>query len=151
MLISEHCQIIRGTMPVRVECAPAFNYARSPHTAELIQDESIANATQNKVIFKSELLSLDLRYVVESCENVALPSVDLQLLDLTKKGHLGPGACVDLNLVEGQAVTFVLRTPPLQTMPPQAMPTMRKAEELGVSLDSRFLCPWYAMLMTCFL
>jgi hypothetical protein len=126
-------------MPIRVECAPAFNYARSQHTTELVQDDSIPNAAQNKALFKSEHLTLDLRYVAENTtECVTLPNVNLQLLDLTKKGHLGPGVYADLNLMEGQAVTFVLRTPPAYAHPPRMAPTVRKAEELGVSLDSEF-------------
>jgi hypothetical protein len=124
-------------MPIRVECAPAFNYARSPHTMEITRDDSIAGIEQNKVLFKSDSLSLDLRYVPESTmENVPTPEVELHQLDLTKKGHLGLSACTDLDLTEGQAVTFVLRTPPAQGAPPQIAPNKSKADALGVSLDS---------------
>jgi hypothetical protein len=123
-------------MPIRVECAPAFDYARCPHTTELVQDYSIPNTVQNKVIFKSPHLSLDLRFVPESSMDcVPLPKVEPHLLDLEKKGHLGPGACIHLELVEGQAVTFVLRTPPTRVSP-QTRPDEQKAEALGVSLES---------------
>ena len=123
-------------MPIRVECAPAFNYARSSHTMEIIRDESIPVKDQSKVLFKSEALSLDLRYVPESTiEDVPVPEVNLRELDLTEKGHLGLSACVDLALTEGQAVTFVLRTPPDTNAPPQLAPSEQKAASLGVSMD----------------
>lgn len=40
------------------------------------------------------------------------PSVQLELLDLSSKGHKGPAVTARLSLTEGQCITFVLRTPP---------------------------------------
>ncbi|KAH9948315.1 glycoside hydrolase family 15 protein [Amylocystis lapponica] len=87
-------EVIRGVVPLRVECAPAFNYARAPHTTHL-----------------------------SALENVAEPNVHLELLDLAAKGHKGPGVFCELALSEGQAVTFVLRIPPSSTVPDGAEPT----------------------------
>lgn len=104
-----------------MECAPAFNYARSPHTTELIPDLSAdptndnidpfssEHTVQEKAMFSSPdaNLSLDLRYVPEAtADGVARPMVKLQLFDLSSRGHLGPGVCCDMILEEGQAVWY---------------------------------------------
>lgn len=141
-------QVVRGELPLRLECAPAFNYARSPHTTEIVQDGSIPHAsahtsaalTHMKALFKSKdaNLNLDLRYVTESSlENVPEPTIDLQLFNLTSKGHLGPSVECEFELQEGQAVTFVLRVPPDHTYPDAVRPSKEKADELGVPYESR--------------
>jgi hypothetical protein len=81
------------------------------------------------VLFSSESLSLDLRFVVDaSIDDVPLPDVELELLDLTSNGHKGSSssltetstvpislvlsglsAVTTLKLTEGQSVTFILR------------------------------------------
>ncbi|KAI0042680.1 glycoside hydrolase family 15 protein [Auriscalpium vulgare] len=133
-------EVIRGKMPIRVECAPAFNYAMNEHKTTISDDSSIAglgngSSKQQKALFESADLTLDLRYVAEAViDNVAAPSVDLKLLDLTRKGHKGPSVSADLLLEEGQVVTFVLRTPPVNEEP-QVDPTESHAKELGVSLE----------------
>lgn len=127
-----------------MECAPAFNYARSRHTLDIIPDLSIPTTPENittheKALFTSEEadLQLDLRYVAESAlAGVPEPELKLKELDLTKKGHLGLSAYCDLELHEGQAVTFILRTPPDHTYPEAARPSPEKAKELGVPYDS---------------
>lgn len=132
-------KVIRGTLPLRVECAPAFNYARDSHTTKLVVDDTIAFDTQNKVVFSSPNLDLDLRFVAESTiDGVPHPDVNLDLLDLSSKGHLGPAACSNLCLEEGQRVTFVLRVPPKVVSPTRVRPTQAHADELGVSLESAF-------------
>ncbi|EGN97770.1 glycoside hydrolase family 15 protein [Serpula lacrymans var. lacrymans S7.3] len=130
-------EVIRGTLPLRVECAPAFNYARDEHTTEIVPDDSIPGGAQNKVTFKSKDLSLDLRYVVQNMlDGTSLPDVDLKILDLTSKGHLGLSAFCDLNLEEGQRVTFVLRIPPDYTAPAALKPSQQRADDLGISLQN---------------
>ena len=135
-------------MPLRVECAPAFNYARSAHTTELIIDTSVAASSPSsphgphyKALFTSAEggLTLDLRYVAESSfdDDVHEPHVELRELDLSAKGHKGPGVWTEIELREGQAVTFVLRTPPGDVqMPPQAHPTHKTAREMGIPYES---------------
>lgn len=129
-----------------MECAPAFDYARAPHHTSIVDDHSIpcggndGAPKQQKALFESDLLSLDLRFVAESTvENVPVPDVELQLLDLTKRGHKGPAISVDLALEEGQAVTFILRTAP-ETNGNEAKlrPSEARAQALGVPLESRF-------------
>lgn len=135
-------------MPLQLECAPAFNYARSPHKTEIVQDGSIAQTVDEasatvhmKALFQSTeaKLNLDLRYVPESSlDNVPEPKIELELLDLTKKGHLGPSVSCEFELREGQAVTFVLRTPPDHAYPDAVKPSEEKAERLGVGFESAF-------------
>lgn len=110
-------EVIRGEIPLRMECAPAFNYARDKHELNIEEDTSAPNHhPRQRATFHSKDLALDLRYVVESTvDNVAAPSVDLSPSDLSAKGHLGLAVTCDLNLTEGQCVAFVLRTPPSTT------------------------------------
>jgi hypothetical protein len=130
-------QVVRGAFPLRMECAPAFDYARAKHTTKITPDDSHSGADQNKVFFKSEHLSLDLRYLGEhTMECVDDPIVDLKILDLTPQGHLGMSACCDLDLKEGQVVTFILRTPPEAGSESKLTPTVERANSLGVSLES---------------
>ncbi|KAF8227819.1 glycoside hydrolase family 15 protein [Tricholoma matsutake] len=113
-------ECIRGTLPLSMQCAPAFNYARDAHTTTIIDDTSVpvslnhTQTPQKKVLFESENLSLDLRYVVEASEACIHPPpvIDLSILDLTAKGHKSLGAHALFNLQEGHTVTFILRTPP---------------------------------------
>ena len=100
-----------------MQCAPAFDYARSSHTTTIINDDSIPDGPpQKKALFESDALSLDLRYVTESSssEGVQAPEVTLELLDLSAKGHKGLAVQSLLELTEGQCVTFILRIPPAE-------------------------------------
>lgn len=154
-------------MPIRVECCPAFNYARDEHHTVIVNDDSIPEASLSspttfapltpgsdgegnlriappkKALFTSRNLSLDLRFVCEGLEDdgiapVKEPRVDLRLLDLSNKGHLGKGVYCDMDLVEGQTVTFVLRAPPSNSPPGSSRPTVEQANQLGVPMQSGF-------------
>lgn len=82
-------------------------------------------------------LDLDLRYVSESSlENVAEPEIDFRKYDLMGQGHLGLSVQSDFELVEGQAVTFILRTPLKHAYPDAVKPSKEKADQLGVSFES---------------
>ncbi|THH19715.1 hypothetical protein EW146_g1475 [Bondarzewia mesenterica] len=141
--ILDRDKVIRGKLPIRVECAPAFNYARSAHTTIIKPDDSIPyvgdddSRRQQKALFESDSLSLDFRYVAESMiENVPEPTVELRHLDLAHRGHKGPGISVDLVVEEGQAVTFVLRTPPEGNENESKLkPSEARAKELGLPLE----------------
>ena len=138
--------MVRGKQSLRVECAPAFHYALHEHRTSLVSDDTIptngenASDKQKRALFESDELTLDLRFIAESVvDGVPSPSVDLQILDLMPQGHKGLSICVDLDLVEGQVVTFVLRTPPKATKEPyNAGPTREQTEQLGVSFDREF-------------
>jgi len=59
-------------------------------------------------------LTLDLRYIAETTtEDVDVPVVHLTTLDLSAKGHKGLAIQAFVHLIEGQAVTFILRNPPV--------------------------------------
>ena len=115
--------MVRGRQPIRVECAPAFHYALAEHRTSLVPDDTIpangenASDKQKKALFESDELSLDLRFIAESVidDGVHSPSVHMHTLDLRPRGHKGLSICVDLDLTEGQVVTFVLRTLPKAT------------------------------------
>ncbi|KAG8678944.1 hypothetical protein FRC08_017353, partial [Ceratobasidium sp. 394] len=130
-------EVIRGRVPIRVECCPAFDYARAAHETQFKPDDSQPpNEAHEKVIFRSRDLTLDLRYVVDTAPDMDLekPEVKLRPLDLREKGHKGVGVCADLELVEGQIVTFILRTPS-DTNQEHAKPTKEQAETLGLPLE----------------
>ncbi|KAG8928499.1 hypothetical protein FRC01_005860, partial [Tulasnella sp. 417] len=130
-------EVIRGSVPIRMECAPAFNYARDEHTMEIVNDDSISplGNPQNKVVFRSKSLSLDLRYVIDSSlerqppDHAGKPIKSCQLkfeeLDLRERGHLGLSAMASFTLHEGNVVTFVLRD--LPQSPTQGSPVVDKA------------------------
>jgi len=130
-------KIIRGTLPLRVECAPAFNYAQDKHTTEIVVDDTVQCHVQNKAVFRSPNLNVDLRYVAESTvDNVPAPEVGLGLLDLSSKDHLGLATYCNLSLDEGQRVTFVFRISPKEGFRAQIKPTQAHADELGVPFES---------------
>ena len=138
--------MVRGKQSLRVECAPAFHYALHEHKTSLVFDDTIpangenASDEQKKALFESEELTMDLRFIAESViDGVPSPSVDLQILDLTPHGHKGLSIGADLDLVEGQVITFVLRTPPKATKEQyNAGSTKEQIEQLGVSFDREF-------------
>ncbi|KAG1884041.1 glycoside hydrolase family 15 protein, partial [Suillus subluteus] len=147
-------EVVRGTVPLRVECAPAFNYARDPHATQIVPDDTIPLqfSKQNKVVFTSrpaaspylasgassqntshDPLTLDLRFLPESLlDNVPVPEVSLETLNLSAKGHLGLAAQTELTLVEGQRVTFVLRIVPEHKGDGGSSVDEEKAELLGL-------------------
>ncbi|KAG6334242.1 hypothetical protein ID866_4848 [Astraeus odoratus] len=129
-------EVVRGTAALRMECAPAFNYARDSHTTEFVPDNSVGYCHQKKVLFKSRDFDLDLRYVSDTAlDNVPTPEVNIDYLDLSKQGHLGPAVACNLNLEEGQRVTFVLRICPDNLTLPESRPTQELADRLGIPLE----------------
>jgi len=102
--------VVRGKQSLRVECAPAFHYALAEHRTSLIPDDTIpangehASKKQNKALFESSDLALDLRFIAESIiDGVPSPAVELCTLDLRPQGHKGISISADLDLVEGQS------------------------------------------------
>ena len=78
-----HVEAIRGSVPVRLECYPAFNYARDEHKVDL---------TPSGAIFRSESLTLEL---------TTREKLDLKI----DRG----GVDAVLELKQGTRATFVLR------------------------------------------
>jgi GH15 family glucan-1,4-alpha-glucosidase len=76
-------EMIRGSVPMRVECCPAFNYARDPHKVDLTEDGAL---------FRSATLDLEL-----------ITSVRVNLK------HDPCGVETTLELRQGERAYFVLR------------------------------------------
>lgn len=130
-------QAVRGSMKVRMECAPAFDYARAEHTTTIGSDPNRSSDLQNTVMFTSAAVKLDLRYVTDTTmTDVSEPSLSYGELDLRKKGHKGMSVYSEFELAEGQVVTFVLRIPPDDAMSTKDIggPTEERAKQLGVSI-----------------
>ena len=89
-----HVQAVRGSVSLRLECQPAFNYGRDSHQIRL---------SRQGAVFASPSLSLAL-------------STSL-LLD-----RVGNGLVADFTLAEGEARSFLLQipTPGGQAVPPMA-------------------------------
>ncbi|KXN85060.1 hypothetical protein AN958_11733 [Leucoagaricus sp. SymC.cos] len=136
-------ECIRGALSVNVECAPAFNYARNPHVTSIVDDESVPLKQQKKVLFEAADLTLDLRYVIErTMDDVEEPIVLLTTLDLSSKGHKGLAAQTFISLVEGQAVTFILRNPPGTTNAYVKTPVMVCFGLTDVKTTNRYWYDW---------
>ncbi|KIJ55275.1 glycoside hydrolase family 15 protein [Sphaerobolus stellatus SS14] len=150
-------EVIRGKVPLHMECAPAFNYARSAHRLAFRPDTtsdpsndlppgpnsktSIPSTTKALFLSPDAKLNLELRYVPESAaDDVPLPKVDFKSLDLRPQGHLGLSACADMELSIGQSVWFILRVVPdeaeAENENDYRRPTRERAKEMGVSLDA---------------
>lgn len=178
-------ECVRGTLPMQMQCAPAFNYARDAHVTTLVDDDSIPadiegqlpletsppnkiyqdvlsetfgqharahtsstssdasegnvglhtdgaklprnpdehyGVCQKKALFESPNIVMDLRYVTHSDPMVGhgddgLPTVDLELLDLSSKGHKGLAVQSIFELKEGQGVSFIFRMVPGSPVP----------------------------------
>jgi len=107
-------ECVRGSLSINVECAPAFNYARNAHVTTIVDDHTVLLPKHKKGLFESADLTLDLRYIAETTtEDVDVPVVRLTTLDLSAKGHKGLAIQAFVHLIEGQAVTFILRNPPV--------------------------------------
>lgn len=133
-------ECIRGNLPILMQCAPAFNYARSPHTTAIVDDDSVLPNIQKKAVFESEELTLDLRYVVDNSmedPDATEPEISLEFLDLSAKGHKGLAVQSVLHLTEGQTVTFILRTPP--TVTTRAITVLDEAVQQTVRDETRVL------------
>lgn len=136
-------EVIRGTVPFRLECAPAFNYCRDKHETTLERDDSShAQSHDDHAVFRSKSLHLDLRYFEGSTDTCTTdPHIKLEIEDLSSRGLLGPAISSNFELEEGQTITFVLReyqTPKYHTdeHEKRANPNAERAAELGVDMST---------------
>lgn len=101
-------QVTRGTIHFRMECAPAFNYARTPHTTKLYPEQGASFLTGG--------LSMGL-----------LTARKLQPFD--PGNGMSPGVQAEFTLEEGQTAHFLLQ----QAAPdgtPGALPSPGEMDEL---------------------
>jgi hypothetical protein len=66
--------------------------------------------SRERVVFESETMSMDLRYLI-SCGELDCPLVRLEV-DEKGEGLKGPGVCAEFDLKETQEITFVFREIP---------------------------------------
>lgn len=123
-------RVIRGRVDFKMECYPAFNYALDAHTTEIVTEQiseeqkNIAGleatmypeedmhyyAGNDRVLFKSKDLSMDLRFLVK-CGDFECPLIKIHQ-DSDVVHHKGPGVWANFDLKETQEVTFVFREVP---------------------------------------
>jgi hypothetical protein len=123
-------RVIRGSVDFNMECYPAFNYAWDTHTTEIVTEQASEDqknivgleatmypkeelhyyAGNDRVIFKSKDLSMDLRFLVK-CGDFDCPLVKLHT-DKAHDKHKGPGVWTEFDLQETQEVIFVFREIP---------------------------------------
>ncbi|KAI9138055.1 Six-hairpin glycosidase-like protein [Paraphysoderma sedebokerense] len=104
-------EVVRGKLKFRIECFPAFNYARSSHVAEVrpTNAQTPLSSAAPVHFISSDHISLDLRFLV-ACGNetpAACPLVQFHIVH--REGMTGPGVIAEVELQEGQQIWFVLR------------------------------------------
>ncbi|GAA5813056.1 hypothetical protein MFLAVUS_006523 [Mucor flavus] len=125
-------RVIRGSVSFRMECYPAFNYARARHSTEVINEpvsddqQAIAGLEaklypeedlhyytgSDRVIYTSDDgLTMDLRHLVK-CGEFECPLVKFKV-DKKDTAHLGSGVYSEFDLKETQEVVFIFREVPI--------------------------------------
>lgn len=103
-------ECIRGEMDIDVEIFPAFDYARATHVTELFIKDYAAGETESKTatFCGSDGLKLQLDVTIDKGEDHAsCPHICFK--KVMKDGMKGEGVVAHIHLLEGQAVSFVLR------------------------------------------
>lgn len=101
----------RGSMELKVEMFPAFNYARDTHTARAKLENDLCAHQLQTVHFesKSERLQLDIFAESREPDKVGYPKAKFSLEE--RQGLKGRGLVAYITLSEGQAVHHVLHSP----------------------------------------
>lgn len=97
-------------MPKDIEIFPAFDYARATHTTEILMPTHPPGSTQSKTVtFSSDDLSLQLDVTIDRGEEHVNSCPGLDFKKVKRDAMLGEGVVAHIHLLEGQAVSFVLR------------------------------------------
>ncbi|RKP11360.1 glycoside hydrolase family 15 protein [Piptocephalis cylindrospora] len=124
--VVRHVSIVRGSLPIDIECFPAFNYAQDRHIATfasdtqhdssfsnlsgtLAQDHSSVYIPKERILFESGEHHYDLRWIVHGGEH-EIPKAKWNMEE--RPGTTGPGATLNLRLKEGQRLILIFRIPP---------------------------------------
>ncbi|KAL5339409.1 Six-hairpin glycosidase-like protein [Aspergillus crustosus] len=108
----------RGSMEMRVEVIPAFNYARDSHNVRAQLHNDLSKHQLQTISFESARQTLQLEIVTDSSAlEVGCPTADLDIVG--GDGYHGPGLVAVLRLSQGQSVTFVVHSPE-RKMPDEA-------------------------------
>ncbi|KAJ5123623.1 hypothetical protein N7448_009720 [Penicillium atrosanguineum] len=110
----------RGTMELKVEMFPAFNYAREPHTARAKLENDMCKHRLQTAHFESESERLQLEIFADSKEpdKLGYPKTKLSMED--RPNLKGRGLVALITLSEGQTVHLVLHSPE-KAVPSSAM------------------------------
>lgn len=125
-------EVIRGALDFRMECFPAFDYARAEHTTEIVDDEKCAKTrggqSRKKAVFRSKLMTMELRAIsgcnpdVGTCSIDDLPELKFVTDTSAWPRHKGPGVVCEFHLKEGETADFILRQDPEEAEDVQAVP-----------------------------
>lgn len=129
-------EVIRGTLTFRMECFPAFDYARQSHQTTLVDDERCEKDRESrfrkKAVFKSDIMTLELRAITGFNTDLApldndskIPEISFQTDTSSWPRHKGPGISAVFELEEGMVATFILREDPATAEPVQAVPSTK--------------------------
>ncbi|KAH8929674.1 glycoside hydrolase family 15 protein [Atractiella rhizophila] len=130
-------EAVRGRVPLKLECYPAFNYARDEHTTNVAADPSALDTTQghSKATFASKDLTMELRYISSPGDTSKAPAVSFEKdsASVAVLGLKGAGVTAKFELEETQTVTFIFWEPEKEkvpeTKPLLATPNLNKAKE----------------------
>jgi GH15 family glucan-1,4-alpha-glucosidase len=108
-------ECIRGEVDVEMNLLPAFNYARDPHrTAVVAHKCGVCGDSgvqyHQMAIFASKNLNLQLGTTIDCGEDAE--NCPRLRLECVKGSELGNGITTQFKLMEGQAVSFILREDP---------------------------------------
>lgn len=119
-------ECMRGHVDVDVEMMPAFSrssdpvlrsvsdgltdYARDEHSTSIVRlSNSQHNQCRQRVVFKSEGLSLELNATTDCGDDTGNPHPEIVFELISNPTALGNGVAATFRLYEGQAVSFILR------------------------------------------
>ncbi|KAI9835268.1 MAG: hypothetical protein M1819_002412 [Sarea resinae] len=102
-------ECMRGVVDLNVELFPAFNYAQDQHTTKVFGQSQGPHSPSPMVLFKSKDQELQLDVTIDCGESndESCPLVKFQ--KEFRSPHLGEGVVTSIRLLEGQAVSFILR------------------------------------------
>lgn len=103
-------ECIRGEVDLEVEIFPAFNYARTKHTTTILLPEHPPGCLDSKTVtFSSGDVNLQLDVTIDHGEEHTASCPAVTFRKEKKAGMLGDGVVAHIHLLEGQAISFVLR------------------------------------------
>lgn len=103
-------ECMRGTVEVSVEVFPAFNYAQDKHTTEIADlGKTSRGHDLQRVTFTSKDLSLELNVTIDCGDEPETTCPKIMFEKKPDPQNLGDGVTATFTLIEGQAVSFILR------------------------------------------
>lgn len=110
-ILASYTRFFLTYMTTDVEIFPAFEYATAPHETTILQEENVSFASESKTVtFHSKDVKLQLDVSIDRGEDESHDSYPtVRFKKVKKPGMLGEGVVATIDLLEGQAVSFVLR------------------------------------------